>query len=1734
MATRSSAEPADEKEPCFAVTTVLQRTTLAAQAMLKKAVGDEVRVALREGSIEYHSARIMGRKDDSYDVVYQDLPGLREFIDRRSRRLWRGTLDEDGWEMRGIKYVPLSRAYAIDIDRTSGSPAGKQSGNPEARKSTAASKAWKALASSPSGQSDAQQQAEQANSKEAVLQHVAKLAAMRKAAPAHAAQFGIAPGDGGPAQSPPAMETAVPSSAAAEQPSIAGGKWGATQSLPPSSIPKASPPQCRGLTGPGLVSSPSLQHLQSGSGGVSGAEALRSGKPPAQSHPSQSEASCSGKPVADPPLVKKQKRTALEPGRAPKRQRSTRPLERGPTDDSAPARPASARPLSAQPTLGSTSSQPQSAPAARAAPRPHPAPAQFVIGIPSPQQPAGRPTASVPLALPVLAQARLAQPTSGPTLQLAPAQPTLAHGLPTLRLTPMSAPHIPPAVSLNTRAAREPPEAVAGAQKVVITPGQNKATVQRQAAVQADRESAALSPPQASSRLASTTPQLPSQGQSVSYGDWLVQLPHPGVDVDVKDMQRPFLHPSAMASFAEPLAWDTGMAMSDASPPGVLPEDMKLEDSSQTEDLPTPNPNATPEMSAADVFEHDGKEQEFMAALHSYLVLHNKAFYQPRIQTKPVSIYRLWKMVWEAGGAEAVTQKKGWARIARALGAPDSMTDKSTVAKRIYQLSLGDFEKATERGETNWAEAMPRDAAGMSLPEARQRSRAARPSPIRKRQRASGRASGRAAERRVIGWVQVNKEHALDVGASVEVRCYDKQHVGGWLKARILQVCQGSLWEGGLRFEVELEAETEASKQMPYRSQEQSSSEGVSAVAEEDAEGGPHDMEAARKERGWVPLVHAPANGEWPAVLIRQPLQPAVPPTPAVEWRVGERVEGEMWVLPSDQVRRGHSAEREGFGLLEPVQEAQWTTAENLRRKLAWKDHTVDGWTIESYSMQSAIPQAPVDSEGSPPSRLHNANRSGPAMDPLARLEEAATRVLGRTLSAATPRVETAAAGLLDLAPGSRGGAFSSAAESPCASQVLGEGPGEETFADNASDVSTFEEPEVVHLRGRPAQHKPSRLALPPLIGMGGGGLSHDEALEEGVHFKGSVREQPIRGKNKKQPAWKDKGVKASAAPQQLWTCPAVSATIDIAGFLKQKVPAATVDPFYSFKLEAAEQGTVTMQMGPEQQANMPASSDSTAEDDCSGTPPHPPAAPEAAAGPAAPAALVLAPAAAPSPPAKVHHWPVRTAKPVKDALKRDATKASSSAATQPPAPSPSDSARAHLNVSSALKSDHHQASVSPLPKRGQESGRGEKSPKQARRTGKQPRPGSTGLPNAGPPSPRPLLPATGLSVVGQPKGHAFDVPGGVPPSLPFWGHSSKVLEYLLQVAASQPRTAAAASVPYMLVPFSNDALPRQRPRALPRLAPRPLPPPIAARPVLPPRSGHRPGPAAALPPRGAAAPALPAPMARQPQQSHTRVPCTIVSAPGPTSAPGMYSQPAVAMRSLLASASEILNRTGAPGTAVERPMPALVNMPRVGALPPATHLPQTSLSVLDIQRAAESIAPGRASAAPRPMPLRRLVPADPSRPPYPHQTSEVPSHSPANAQHIQQPVSTSAVLATAGAPSLESRYPKIHFNMAARPAPYPIPSGGKASGMAPQQTANPGMRPGPPSSRLIAALSQSLDAVPAGAAQLPQLQPTRAAAPPVQAGGNSNVVTHSWPAKKTAGVPLPQSESGGGASRGA
>lgn len=66
---------------------------------LEGGVGKDVRVASKEGSIEFHRARIIGGNTENVEVVYQDLPGVREVIDRRSNRLWHGTHDECAWEV---------------------------------------------------------------------------------------------------------------------------------------------------------------------------------------------------------------------------------------------------------------------------------------------------------------------------------------------------------------------------------------------------------------------------------------------------------------------------------------------------------------------------------------------------------------------------------------------------------------------------------------------------------------------------------------------------------------------------------------------------------------------------------------------------------------------------------------------------------------------------------------------------------------------------------------------------------------------------------------------------------------------------------------------------------------------------------------------------------------------------------------------------------------------------------------------------------------------------------------------------------------------------------------------------------------------------------------------------------------------------------------------------------------------------------------------------------------------------------------------------------------------------------------------------------------------------------------------------------------------------------------------------------------------------------------------------
>ena len=83
------------------------------------------------------------------------------------------------------------------------------------------------------------------------------------------------------------------------------------------------------------------------------------------------------------------------------------------------------------------------------------------------------------------------------------------------------------------------------------------------------------------------------------------------------------------------------------------------------------------------------------------------------------------------------------------------------------------------------------------------------------------------------------------------------------------------MWEGGLRLHVELQ--TSARAQLENREQDQRSSE----IRQEPTEQGP-------RARGWLPLVHAHANGATPAVMLRMPPKPELVPS---RWAAGERVE---------------------------------------------------------------------------------------------------------------------------------------------------------------------------------------------------------------------------------------------------------------------------------------------------------------------------------------------------------------------------------------------------------------------------------------------------------------------------------------------------------------------------------------------------------------------------------------------------------------------------------------------------------------------------------------------------------------------------------------------------------------------------------------------------------------------------------------------------------------------------
>lgn len=66
---------------------------------LKKKVGEQVLVAAKEGSIEFHKGSIVEQSDTTVNIVLESPLGAKVVLDKRSNRLWHGTIDSVAWEV---------------------------------------------------------------------------------------------------------------------------------------------------------------------------------------------------------------------------------------------------------------------------------------------------------------------------------------------------------------------------------------------------------------------------------------------------------------------------------------------------------------------------------------------------------------------------------------------------------------------------------------------------------------------------------------------------------------------------------------------------------------------------------------------------------------------------------------------------------------------------------------------------------------------------------------------------------------------------------------------------------------------------------------------------------------------------------------------------------------------------------------------------------------------------------------------------------------------------------------------------------------------------------------------------------------------------------------------------------------------------------------------------------------------------------------------------------------------------------------------------------------------------------------------------------------------------------------------------------------------------------------------------------------------------------------------------
>lgn len=396
--------------------------------------------------------------------------------------------------------------------------------------------------------------------------------------------------------------------------------------------------------------------------------------------------------------------------------------------------------------------------------------------------------------------------------------------------------------------------------------------------------------------------------------------------------------------------------------------------------------------------------------------------------------------------------------------------------------------------------------------------------------------------------------------------------------------------------------------------------------------------------------------------------------------------------------------------------------------------------------------------------------------------------------------------------------------------------------------------------------------------------------------------------------------------------------------------------------------------------------------------------------------------------------------------------------------------------------------------------------------------------------------------MVGRPLGLAQSLPGF--PEHPTAEQTNAVLAHLRRSAMGRSQTAPAVSqmVPYCIIPLPPDAQARQRSSQLQPRMQRPLAEPLPAPASAPagralqqlnagrhgsaPFHAQRSRAAVATPSRPSAVPQRLL-VARGAAEQTGQQPRLRTLGPagggggGAPDAPGMYSQPAVAMRSLLTSASQIFGRV----PPVDAAMPTLAPMPFCSLQQPPALPSQSIINSMDIQRAAESVLPNSSTAAFATHPLQPDLPFNSS-----HGAAAPSEHGGMYQQQQQRAAEASLesrypTIMPLGPPPENPRYPKIHFSAATQPlafavqppyiAPLPLLAPkvhANGSALPPMSSAHDSVAASstiqqhsvgesqpqlhPPPSRLVAVLSQSLDfagsrgaQLPAAAAQLPPPQ---------------------------------------------